>query len=272
MALVLPTLAAGMAALVGANAKGADVPAPQGGGADPLVTSSNIALVSDCQERSSIAACDAADSEGSRPHFQVTAELSLVSDFRRGGVTQSDNDPALQGRIDIKHHSGWSAGAFASSINGRRGSNAQVTLFGARRFDIGEAQLTLGASELIFIGGDAEPFAIAQASFSYPIGPVDLTLSVSYAPPQAALDEYGLNFTLRARTPLGRINDAPLTAAISIGRSEGEFAAGAETKLDWSLGLTTEFADTEVGIAYVDNDLDDDRGDAGLIFSFARRF
>lgn len=265
-----------MAALVGANAKGADVPAPQSGVADPLVTSSNITIVSDCQEPSSVAACDSglehADSEGSRPHFQVTAELALVSDFRRGGLTQPDNAPALQGRVDIKHHSGWSAGAFASSINGRRGSNVQVSLFGARRFDVGEAQLTLGASELIFIGGDAEPFAIAQASVSHPIGPIDITLSVSYAPPQTALDEYGLNLTLRARTPLGRISDAPLTAAISIGRSEGEFAAGAETKLDWSLGLTTEFADTEVGIAYVDNDLDDDRGDAGLVFSFARRF
>jgi uncharacterized protein (TIGR02001 family) len=206
------------------------------------------------------------------PHFQVSAELSVVSDYRRGGVTQSDHNPALQGRIDVKHHSGWSAGAFATSMHARRGSNAQLTLFGSRRFEFGETQLNLGATEVIFFGGDADPFAIAQASVSHPAGPVDLTLSVNYAPPQAALDEHGLGVNLRARTPIGRLNGAPLTAAVSVGRSEGEFAMDAGVKLDWSAGVTTEFADTEFGLAYVDNDLDDDRGDAGVVFSITRRF
>ena len=205
--------------------------------------------------------------------FHLSAELAVVSDYRRGGVTQSDNDPALQGRIDLRHDSGWSLGAFATSMHARRGSNAQIALSAAQRFDLGAADLSLGATTVIFIGGDADPFAIAQASVSHPIGPVDATLAVNYAPPQAAIhDEHGLNVSLRARTPLGRLNGAPLTAAASVGRSEGEFAMGAETKLDWSLGVTAEIESVEIGLAYVDNDLDDERGEAGLVFSIAHEF
>jgi uncharacterized protein (TIGR02001 family) len=205
--------------------------------------------------------------------YHVSAELALVSDYRRNGVTQSDGDAALQGRVDIRHDSGWSVGAFSTSMHGRRGSNAQVVLFGARRFEFGETDVSLGASAVFFFGGDADPFAVAQASVAHPVGPVDATLSVSYAPPQEPLnDEHGLNINLRARTPLGRLNGAPLTAAASIGWSEGDFAMGAGTKIDWAGGLTTEIAGTEFGMAYVDNDLDDARGDAGLVFSIAHRF
>jgi uncharacterized protein (TIGR02001 family) len=211
--------------------------------------------------------------EKPRPPFQVTAELALVSDYRRGGVTRSDNYPALQGRIDIKHHSGWSAGAFASSIHGRRGSNAELDLYGAKRIDFGDTRLSLGATAIVFFGGDADPFAIAQASVSHPIGPIDATLQVNYAPPQEALDdEYGLSVSLRARTPLGRIAGVPLTGAASIGRSEGEFAMGGEVKLDWSVGVSTEIAGAEIGLAYVDNDLDGERGEGGLVFSIAHEF
>jgi uncharacterized protein (TIGR02001 family) len=215
----------------------------------------------------------AGNEEPRAPQFNVSAELALVSDYRRGGVTQSDGDPALQGRIDIRHESGFSVGAFATSMHGRRGSNAQATLFGAQRFEFGDTDVSLGATGVFFFGGDADPFAIAQASITHPVGPVDATLSVNYAPPQEALDdEHGLSVNLRARTPLGRVNSIPLTGAASIGWSENEFAMGAGTKLDWSMGVTAEINGTELGLAYVDNDLDDDRGDAGLVFSIAHQF
>lgn len=210
---------------------------------------------------------------GQAAHFQVAAELTLVSDYRRGGATRSDGDPALQGRIDVRHDSGWSAGAFASSIHGRQGSNAEVALFGARKLEFGETDLSLGASAVIFLGGDADPFGVAQASVSHPVGPVDATLAVNYAWPQQALDdEYGLAINLRVRSPIGRVFGAPLTVAVSFGRAEGEFAMGADVKLDWSAGVTTEISGTEFGLSYVDNDLDDERGEGGWVFSITHEF
>lgn len=206
-------------------------------------------------------------------HVETSFELALVSDYRRGGVTRSNGAPALQGRLDIRSDSGWSAGVFASSIDSRRGSNLEVALFGARRFEFGRTELSLGASAAFYFGGDAEPVGLVQASVSHPLGPIDATLAVNYAPPQESLDgEHGLAVNLRTRTPLGRVFGAPLTAAVNVGRSEGEFAMGADVKLDWSLGVSTEVAGVEFGLAYVDNDLDDERGEGGLVFSIAHRF
>ena len=229
---------------------------------------------------SSAAACavglkQSPEAKPARPpsHLHAAAELTLVSDYRRGGVTQSDNAPALQGRVTLRTDSGLSAGAFATSMHARRGSNAQATLFGAQRFDLGRTELSLGATAVFFFGGDADPFGVVNTSVSHPVGPVDATLSVNYAPPQDAHDdEDGINVNLRARTPLGRLNGLPVTAAASVGWSEGEFAMGAETKLDWSAGVTVEIEDAELGLAYVDNDLDDHRGEAGVVFSITRRF
>jgi len=229
---------------------------------------------------SGAAACAAGLKQAGEPpkppadsHFHIAATLTLVSDYRRNGVTQSHGDPAIQGRFEIRHDNGWSAGGFATSMHGRKGSNAQAVLFGAKRIEFGETELSLGASAIFFFGGDADPFAVAQASVSHPFGPVDATLSVNYAPAQAALDDAdGININLRARTPLGAVNGIPLTAAASVGWSEGEFAMGADTKLDWSVGVTAQLEGVELGLAYIDNDLDDDRGDAGLVFSISHTF
>lgn len=215
------------------------------------------------------------DGEGAsaQSHFHVASELTLVSDYRRNGVSQSDDAPALQGRLEVRHESGWSAGAFATSMHARRGSNAMVSLFGSRRLEFGETDVNLGAAALFFFGGDADPIGVAQASIAHPIGPVDATLAVSYAPPQDSINnQHGLTLNLRGRTPLGRLNGAPLTGAASVGWSEGEFAMGAGTKLDWSVGVTAEIEGAEFGLAYVDNDLGDHRGEAGVVFSITRRF
>lgn len=229
---------------------------------------------------SGISACAAAPKQAGEdkpaqraPHVRVVSELTVVSDYRRNGVTQSDHNPALQGRVDVRHDSGWGVGAFATSMHGRRGSNAQVSLYGSRRFEFGETDVNLGAAAIIFIGGDADPFGVVQASVARPLGPIDATLSVNYAPPQDAIDDqHGLNVGLRARTPLGRLNGVALTGGASVGWSEAEFAMGAGTKLDWSVGVTAEIEGAEFGLAYVDNDLDDHRGEAGLVVSITRRF
>jgi uncharacterized protein (TIGR02001 family) len=206
-------------------------------------------------------------------HVHVSTQLTLVSDYRRNGVTQSKNAPALQGRIDIRNGA-WSAGAFATSMEARHGSNAHLALFGARHFEIDDdTDLSVGAAALFFFGGDGDPFGVVQTSVSHPLGPIDATLSLNDAPAQEAIhDEDGININVRARTPLGRLNGAPVTASASAGYSEGEFAMGAGTKLDWSVGLTVELEEAEIGLSYVDNNLDDDRGDGGVVFSISHDF
>jgi uncharacterized protein (TIGR02001 family) len=48
---------------------------------------------------------------------EVTGTLSAVSDYNWRGVTQTSQDPALQGSIDYAHDSGFYAGVWGSNVD-----------------------------------------------------------------------------------------------------------------------------------------------------------
>ena len=48
---------------------------------------------------------------------QFTANVALVSDYRFRAISQSFNEPAIQGGFDYSHASGFYAGTWASSVS-----------------------------------------------------------------------------------------------------------------------------------------------------------
>jgi uncharacterized protein (TIGR02001 family) len=71
-------------------------------------------------------ATDATDATLSPAPF--TASATLASQYVSRGIRQSWGRPALQGSIDYAHPGGWSAGAFASTVDGRLVENGSVEL------------------------------------------------------------------------------------------------------------------------------------------------
>ena len=55
--------------------------------------------------------------DSAEPAHQVTANIALVSDYRFRGVSQSFNEPAVQGGFDYSHDSGFYVGTWASSVS-----------------------------------------------------------------------------------------------------------------------------------------------------------
>ena len=105
-----------------------------------------------------------------------------------------------------------------------------------------------------------------------PVGPVDLTLAVNYAWPQANIDnEDNYSVRLRARTPIGRLAGVPITLNASAGHAEGTLTIE-HVKNDWSLGAVAAVGDVDIGLTYVDTDLEDRRGRPGVILSIAYSF
>ncbi|WP_217475275.1 TorF family putative porin [Stutzerimonas stutzeri] len=47
----------------------------------------------------------------------LEAKVGLYSDYRTRGVSQTQNDPALQGSATLIHSSGWYAGAWSSNVD-----------------------------------------------------------------------------------------------------------------------------------------------------------
>jgi uncharacterized protein (TIGR02001 family) len=209
------------------------------------------------------------DAAGQRT-IDISFDLAVVSDYRRAGVTRSGG-PAVQGAIDLEFANGWSAGVFASTTDSKH-QNFEIAFYGAKEFAFGDTELTIGATAIVDVDRQRLDFGIAQTSISHPIGPFDVTLGVNYVWEQSHLDdEDNLYLVARAKSPIGAAFGAPLTLGVSTGRMEGRLAS-ADVRMDWSVSLTADVDGTDIALSYVDNDLDDERGDAGFVISITRTF
>lgn len=74
--------------------------------------------------------CEKECAEWDCPQIQGTfsGTISFLSEYRFRGVTQSDEDPAIQGSIDWNHDRGWFAGLWGSNVDFNDGDQAHVEL------------------------------------------------------------------------------------------------------------------------------------------------
>lgn len=54
---------------------------------------------------------------GMAAHAEISATVTLTSDYIFDGITQTQGDPAIQGSIDYAHEKGFYAGIWSSNIN-----------------------------------------------------------------------------------------------------------------------------------------------------------
>jgi uncharacterized protein (TIGR02001 family) len=72
-------------------------------------------------------------------HAQVSGNLSLTSDYRFRGISQSQNAPAVQGGVDYAHSSGLYIGNWNSSVSSQvytNGAGVESDLYAGYKKDI----------------------------------------------------------------------------------------------------------------------------------------
>ena len=204
--------------------------------------------------------------------FKLSGDIALVSDYRIAGVSSTGRKPALQGEIDVDAPHGWSGGVWASNIKEFAGARTEIDLYGSKTVDFGDTELALGATAIWLAGGQNIVVGLATASLSRPIGPVDATVSLRYAWRQARLDGAD-DFSVSAsvKTPIGALAGVPLTLGASLGYEDGIFVSE-NTKTDWSLSLTANVRDVDIGVSYVDTDVRDPNAAPACLVTITRAF
>jgi uncharacterized protein (TIGR02001 family) len=212
------------------------------------------------------------------PVFDVSGEISLMSDYRFRGISRSDEDPALQAGIDVRHQSGLYAGARGTSLRGNDGfrlrdpafrgqGDVQMDLYAGYGRSLGGGfDLDAGLIYYAFAGGrGATDYAEPYASLSYLIGPVQMTGGVKYAPSQAGTGHEDMVY-LYGQVDVS-VPFRPWSFSGQIGRQDwgvyGDY-------WNWSLGARYHvriagLPATEIGLRYVDTNLPSLHGqDGGL--------
>lgn len=218
------------------------------------------------------------------PDFKASGSVTLVSDYRFRGVSQTDKGFAVQGGLTVAHKTGLYAGFWASNLAGWGtfgGPNLELDLFGGYRLPVGNGTLDAGLTWYVYPGGAkktdfAEPFV----KLSGTAGPVSMLAGVAYAPKQQSLGNWyftGVEYVAGLPNNPGAKHDnlylwgdissavqgTPVTVKAHIGHSNGNPGLGPNgTSIaptgaywDWLLGVDYVVGPLTLGVAYVDTDI-----------------
>lgn len=100
----------------------------------------------------------------------ISANVALTSNYIFRGVTQNNEDPALQGGFDYKHKSGFYAGVWGSNVDFGGDESTELDFYAGYGFKVGAVDLDFGLISYKFFGGDdadASDIEEAYAGISY---------------------------------------------------------------------------------------------------------
>jgi uncharacterized protein (TIGR02001 family) len=188
---------------------------------------------------------------------EVSANVTIASDYPFRGVSQTDRDPAIQGGFDVAFDSGFYIGTWASNVS-----------FGITSM---EWDLYLGYAgeinenvsyDLVYIryeypaAGSELDYNEIGASISFS----DLTLGLMYSNEYFALDSVKWIYPY-AEYSLGLPYDAALDFKVGLSivddNSAKDFEAtfGDDQVLDWSVMYTVPLAGIDLSIGVVGTDI-----------------
>jgi uncharacterized protein (TIGR02001 family) len=215
---------------------------------------------------------------------EISGNVAFVTDYRFRGITQSDEDPALQGGLDysvgLTDSIGMYLGVWASSVNFNDGDQATVEIdyYGGFTYELSGFSFDLGAIYYSY------PAASSSLDYDY----IEFAISVGYSPIESVSLSVGYNYSPDYFAGSGDFHypnaeveftpdlgiPVPITLAATVGYSliDDEAAFGARDYVDWTAGISTEIKGVTLGVYYVDNDLSGSFGDATAVFKVGMNF
>lgn len=198
---------------------------------------------------------------GASPHA-LTANLSVVSDYRYRGLMQTNRRPAVQGGFDYSHASGFYLGNWNSSISWLGDSRADVSapaemdFYGGLRAAAGDWSCDLGVLQYYYPGDYPAGYTRPHTTELYAgVGHGPVTLKVSYAPTNlfGFADSKGSWYVdLTANVPLDVWG---LTLNAHAGYQRVPVASASYA--DWKIGLSKDLGHQfTLAVAYIDTNAD----------------
>lgn len=197
--------------------------------------------------------------------FEISGNIALTSDYRFRGISQSDEDPAVQGGFDVGFEPGFYLGTWGSSIDFGGGndtgsfSTVELDYYGGWRGPIGDSDfgIDVGYAYYDYPGDTVDPKGDYQ-EFYLKGSWTTLVLGVAYS------DDYyaktGESWYFSGDYSFGLIDS--LTMGLHAGYSSfdetGFLSNDKDDYTDYAVSLTYNWASVDFSIAYVGTDLDEE--------------
>jgi len=209
----------------------------------------------------SVSAPAYAAEDGLPGEFSTT--IGFVSEYSFRGLSQSDEGPAVQGSIDWSHDSGFYAGVWGSNVDFNDGDEATVEtdLYAGYSGEIEGFAYDIGALYYAYPGADSDlDYDYFEGAFSlgYDFDVAALSAAINYSPDNFASTGDATYVAGYVDVPLPFLPfDTKLSGNIGHQWIEDNAGFGVEDYMDWGLGLSSNIEGFDVGLKYIDTDLDE---------------
>jgi uncharacterized protein (TIGR02001 family) len=200
--------------------------------------------------------------EETSPHT-VTGNLSLTNDYRYRGVSQTFEDPAIQGGFDYAHSSGVYLGTWASNVSEAElaGANIEWDIYGGYTLSMGDFGINVGGLYYWYPGKDEAAAGFDPNTFEVYAGVTWKWINLKYS--RTTTKWFGVADSEGSGYYEANVT-VPLPADISLGLHygfqdiAGDNAGGGENDdySDWKVSVSKPILGFNVSLAYVDTNID----------------
>jgi len=218
-----------------------------------------VAAVSTFLLSSGPTSANAAD-EGIIPGASISANVAIVNEYRWRGLDQSATQAAIQGGFDLAHSSGLYIGTWLSNVDfGQTKTSTEFDYYGGFGFELSNGlAVDLNVTQFAYPGSAASnnnDFVEYGVGLSKDFGVAALSAGFNYSDEffgQSGDAQY-LQGGLDVPLPVA---GAGLSAHIGHQWIDKNSTYGVDDYMDWSVGLTVPVMGVDLGLTYVDTDLE----------------
>jgi uncharacterized protein (TIGR02001 family) len=213
---------------------------------------------------------------------EISANVAMASDYVFRGISQTDNQMALQGGFDYEHDSGLYLGTWASNVSqdffnpdGSNDPQLEVDLYAGYSGEIGVIGYDVGYLRYQYRGFSDAGTNEWYASGSYSADNIgDFSLSLNYSPELKFLPSdqsaWYLNAGYETTLPWYEIG-VSANFGYSFGdafdvsdsdRADGDSGFN-DTYTDWSIGVSKSVYGVDLGLTYIDQDFSSSKDKCG---------
>lgn len=182
-------------------------------------------------------------------HAQVepSANVALTTDYVWRGVSQTNEDPAIQGGFDLGFGPGLYVGTWGSNVDFGDVENLELDFYGGYATEFGNGLgLDVGFIHYHYFADDND------VDFN------ELYLGLGYGPVSAKVswDPDNKNTYLEAGVEYPVKDMFTLAAHIGTYMFDSDFAPGTDSYVDWSVGVSKEIGGFGFDLSYYDTNSD----------------
>ena len=217
-----------------------------------------VAAVSTFLLSSGPTSANAAD-EGIIPGASISANVAIVNEYRWRGLDQSATQAAIQGGFDLAHSSGLYIGTWLSNVDfGQVKTSTEFDYYGGFGFEAAGVGVDLNVTQFSYPGSAASnnnDFVEYGVGLLKDFGAAALSAGFNFSNEfyadsgDAQYLQGGLDIPLP-------ILGAGLSAHVGHQWIDKNSTYGVDDYTDWSVGLTVPVMGVDLGLTYVDTDLD----------------